>query len=297
MPKCAFLSIANTEGWFIDDDLVHAPLQSLGWEVKNIPWNEPTDWNIYDLVLIRSTWDYQNHLNQFIEVLNQIQQSDAVLLNSIELVNWNIDKNYLFELTSMGVELVPTIKTSSLCKENIELAFKEMGTDDLIVKPMIGANADDTFHISKTADTDFRKLESIFNNRECMIQPFMKNIVEEGEFSLMYFQGKLSHTILKTVAAGDYRVQEEHGGGVVPIKVPDVNLVSAGDKAMSALPETPFYARVDLVRTAQNSFALMELELIEPCLYFRFDDESPQNFANCIQASWNERKALIPVVY
>lgn len=292
MPTCAFLSIATPEGWFIDDDLVHEPLQKLGWVVKNIPWNELTDWKDFDLVVIRSTWDYQNYLSQFIEVLNQIDQSGAVLLNSLELVKWNIDKNYLFELKNKGVQVVPTIKTSALNKSVIDLAFNKFETTDLIIKPMIGANADDTFHISKNNNIDHQRLQTLFHERECMIQPFMKNIVEEGEFSLIYFQGKLSHTILKTVAAGDYRVQEEHGGGVIPIKEPETNLVSAGAKALDVLPELPFYARVDFVRTSNNSFALMELELIEPSLYFRFDHTSPQSFANCLHTYWNKMHAV-----
>lgn len=279
MPKCAFLSIANTEGWFIDDDLVHEPLIRLGWEVHNIPWNKAVDWNAYDVVVIRSPWDYQDHLSHFLQVLEEINQSNAILLNSLEMVKWNINKNYLFDLEEKGVELVPTIKTSFLNTSEIKSAFERFQTEELIVKPMIGANADDTFRISTNDSARHHSLESVFKNRECMLQPFMENIVNEGEFSLMYFSGKLSHTILKTVAAGDYRVQEEHGGGVIPIEHPESALVNSAEIAMASLRETPFYARVDLVRTPQNTFALMELELIEPCLYFRFGATAAGDFA------------------
>lgn len=286
MPKCVFLSISNTEGWFIDDDLVHEPLRKLGWEIQNIPWNQPTDWNAFDLMVIRSPWDYQQNLEEFSKVLDEIEQSKAILLNSRQMVNWNIDKNYLFDLELQGVALVPTIKSSSLKASQIENAFKTFQTNELIVKPMIGANADDTFWLGKSKDLDFARLESIFMKRECMIQPFMQSILEEGEFSLMYFNGKLSHTILKTVGEGDYRVQEEHGGGVIAMENPEKELLEAGANAMASLSETPLYARVDLVRTSENSFALMELELIEPCLYFRFGAESAEDFAACIDDFW-----------
>ncbi len=280
--NCAFLSISNTDGWFIDDDLVHPHLQSLGWKVENIPWNKSVAWNTFDLVIIRSPWDYQAHLDAFLAVLNQIDESKAILINSLEIIRWNINKNYLFDLESKGVELVPTIKANSLKKSDVISAFEQFNSFELIVKPIIGANADDTFRIQKNTAIDFELLESVFINRECLIQPFMQNIVDEGEFSLIYFQGKLNHTILKTVKTGDYRVQEEHGGGVIPIKIPDPLLVEKANKAISVLDKTPFYARVDLVRTAQNSYALMELELIEPCLYFRFDNNSAKTFAECI---------------
>ncbi len=285
--NCAFLSIANTAGWFIDDDLVHPHLQSLGWHVQNIPWDSPVDWNAFDLVLIRSPWDYQDHLTDFIAVLNRIEASRAVLLNPLHTVLWNIDKKYLFELEDRGVELVPTVVAQSLEKSDIDSAFDRFSASELIVKPMIGANADDTFRIPRDAPFDFESVTARFRNRECMIQPFMQHIVEEGEYSLMYFNGKLSHTILKTVRAGDYRVQEEHGGGVVPIEKPDALLTAQASKAMNALGQQPLYARVDLVRTAQNTFALMELELIEPCLYFRFDKNAAKAFAECIHQTWN----------
>ena len=282
MPKCAFLTIENTEGWFIDDDLVHAPLKALGWDVENVPWNRDTDWNMFDIVVIRSPWDYQDHFDRFVGVLEKIEASRATLLNSIDVVKWNINKNYLFELESKGVELVPTIKHSTPDSDAIIRAFDALGTSELIIKPMIGANADDTFRIPRQVNISIDEIVATFHGRECMIQPFMDQIVAEGEFSLMYFEGELSHTILKTVGSGDFRVQEEHGGGVIPIPDPEPGLVEAADKAMAALPSRPMYARVDLVRTPTNSFALMELELIEPCLYFRFDQASPARFAACI---------------
>ncbi len=286
MPRCAFLSIANTEGWFIDDDLVHPFLKDLGWDVKNIPWNQETNWNEFDLVVIRSPWDYQQHLDEFVKVLEKIDQSSATLLNPLEIVRWNIHKNYLFELEEKGVELVPTIRFQNLNASQIEEAFSKFNTEEIVVKPLIGANADDTFWLKKSNQDDWKKALNIFQNKEGMIQPFMQSVVDEGEFSLMYFQGHLSHTILKTVGAGDFRVQEEHGGGVIAIQSPESSIFSAGEKAMAALPQKPFYARVDLVRTPQNTMALMELELIEPCLYFRFDRHSPERFANYLDEYW-----------
>lgn len=289
MRNCAFLTISNTEGWFIDDDLVHEPLQKLGWNVHNIPWDQPADWNSFDMVIIRSPWDYQAHLDRFLDVLQLIEESGAILLNSLELVQWNINKNYLFELENKGVELVPGIKFKSLNKNDILSAFDTLQTSEIIVKPLIGANADHNYRIKKDSPFDFDRLEGVFKHREGMIQPFMDSVISEGEFSLMYFNGELSHVILKTAKPGDYRVQEEHGGGVIPVYNPEPLLVSKADKAISTLPYPPLYARVDLVRTPASSFALMEFELIEPCLYFRFDENAAPRFAACINEYWKER--------
>lgn len=285
----AFLSISNTEGWFIDDDLVHAPLRELGWQVQNVPWEDNVDWGEYDLVVIRSPWDYQHKLQKFKGVLKEIDDSSAMLCNSLDLVLWNIDKNYLSELEGKGVELVPTIRKDSLRTEDIRQAFETFDTDDIVVKPMIGANADDAYRLSNKRPDAYGELESVFEGRQCMIQPFMKHVIDEGEFSLMYFYGELSHVVLKTVGDGDYRVQEEHGGGVVDVNSPTAALLQAGSRAMSALPETPLYARVDLVRTPDDTFALMELELIEPCLYFRFGGGASSSFfAHSIDGYWTD---------
>lgn len=282
LPRCAFLSIANTDGWFIDDDLVHEPLKELGWEIVNVPWDQTVDWNRFDVVVIRSPWDYQDRPAQFLEVLAQIESSTARLVNNLDIVKWNINKNYLFELEKKGVELVPTVKKSSLKASDVPEFFAHLKTDEIVIKPIVGANADDTFRIKEGSHGDLQGIVDLFQNRECMVQPFMANIVEEGEFSLMYFGGQLSHSILKTVGENDFRVQEEHGGGVLVVDHEDPQLISTANKVMAALDFTPLYARVDLVRTRENRFALMELELIEPCLYFRFGPHSPQVFAKCI---------------
>jgi glutathione synthase/RimK-type ligase-like ATP-grasp enzyme len=289
MPNCAFLSIENTEGWFIDDDLVHPFLEKLGWTVENIPWNQKTEWGKFDVVVIRSPWDYQNHLVDFLRVLDKINRSHALLLNPLELVHWNINKSYLFKLEALGVELVPTLKRSILQISDIRKSFDKFKTQELIVKPIIGANADDTFRLNKSEEESWSKILPSFQNKVSLIQPFFTSVVEEGEFSLMYFDGKLSHTILKTVGEGDFRVQEEHGGGVIPVPNPEPELLATAEIAISVLPQKPFYARVDLVRTPDNRFALMELELIEPCLYFRFDPDSPRVFAELIDQCWKSK--------
>ena len=276
MPRCAFLTLENTEGWFVDDELVHEPLRELGWEVEDVPWTKPADWDTYDLVVIRSPWDYQQRSADFIEVLKQIDRSSASLWNSFETVQWNINKNYLIELRAKRVEIVPTVMLPRLAQGDLDRIGEAFGTQDLIVKPTIGANADATFWLPH------QHPGSVFAAKPCFVQPFMANIVEEGEFSLMYFNRTLSHTILKTVAAGDFRVQEEHGGGVVAVEDPEPALVAAANKVMEQIAWKTLYARVDLVRTESGSFALMELELIEPCLYFRFGKDSAVAFAQAI---------------
>ena len=123
-----------------------------------------------------------------------------------------------------------------------------------------------------------------------MVQPFLSHVNTEGEFSLCYFNGKLSHTILKTPKVHDFRVQEEHGGVIRAVEA-EGGLSEAGDIALRALDSVPLYARADFVRANDgDGFWLMELELIEPSLYLRMDARAPERFAQAL----HERASKAP---
>ena len=119
-----------------------------------------------------------------------------------------------------------------------------------------------------------------------MAQPFVRSVTEEGEYSLFFFGGAYSHTILKTPKTDDFRVQEEHGGIIRAVE-PEPALRALAHDVTDALAPQPLQARVDLVRIEHGRFALMELELVEPSLYFRMDAAAPARFAHTFNA-WME---------
>ncbi|MGY8690993.1 MAG: hypothetical protein ACKVHP_25045 [Verrucomicrobiales bacterium] len=117
-----------------------------------------------------------------------------------------------------------------------------------------------------------------------MLQPFIPDVIATGEHSLFYFGGQFSHCVLKTPTTGDFRVQEEHGG-LIETAVPAKDLLAAGQRVIDAIGTSLLYARVDLVRMPDGAPALMEVELIEPSLYFNYDDLSPVKFAEALDRS------------
>jgi hypothetical protein len=279
--RIALLSIADLSGYVADDDLVVEPLRELGYVAEFVPWQRTgVEWREYGGVIIRTTWDYQNNLGAFLGVLQQIK-SQTRLANPLEIVQWNADKKiYLRDLAEQGARIVPTIwNDSKIESRQIERWFHQLQSDELVIKPTVGANAQDTLRFKRGEDATM--LSRLFDNRSCMAQPFMRGITEEGEFSLFYFNGEYSHAILKTPKAGDFRVQEEHGGTIQAIKTAP-NLLAAGKKILEYVSPTPLYARVDFVRTEEDEFALMELELIEPSLYLRKAELAPRLFAEAI---------------
>jgi hypothetical protein len=113
-----------------------------------------------------------------------------------------------------------------------------------------------------------------------MLQPFERGILAEGEFSLIYFNGALSHSILKVPKRGDFRVQEEHGSEILAVTA-EPALFAAGAAAMKAIGQRLLYARADLVRHGEE-LRVLELELVEPAIYLRMDPGAPDRFADAV---------------
>jgi glutathione synthase/RimK-type ligase-like ATP-grasp enzyme len=289
MQKCAILTMDNLDDFEAYDDLLEAPLKQLDWEMIMVSWrDESVNWNDYDAVIIRSPWDYQDEPAAFMQVLEKINASTAHLENSLDIVRWNIDKEYLKSLEKNGVTIVPTLWRDVFNVQELASYFEHFGSEQIVLKPRISANADNTFWLTKDNFMDHvDALALAFTTRPFMVQPFMASVINEGEFSLFYFDGQYSHTILKTPKDNDFRVQEEHGGRLQSV-TPEEKLVQQATHALSAIDEMPLYARVDFVRHGEQ-FALMESELIEPSLYFNMDDKSASRFA---KAFANKMKSL-----
>ena len=279
----AFLSTDSLEGFVVYDHMAIAPLSQLGWEVRQVSWHATdVDWNEFTAVVIRTPWDYHLHLAEFLAVLEQIDASTARLLNPLDVVRWNFDKTYLREIESNGVRIVPTVWRTSPTLDDLSAAIEIFASNELVIKPTIGAGARDTFRWSRdTEEQSTSQIITCFENRLAMIQPFVSNVVEIGEWSLFYFDGKYSHTVLKKPKQGDFRVQEEYGSRLRAIEPPPQHL-SLAEKSLAAIHKDLAYARVDIVELQGGEPAIIELELIEPSLYFPYDEESPNRFARAL---------------
>jgi len=262
------------------DNLIVKPLEDLGWECEFIPWDSTSiNWDDFDAVIIRSTWDYQQKENLFFKTLQSIEASSATLYNSLDTVKWNIHKRYLLELERENISIIPTRLYDSFDFEIVSQLFSFFNEDKLVIKPCVSANADDTFILEQSKMENLKSvLECTFSRKDFLVQPFIKNVKSEGEYSLIYFGNRLSHVLLKTPKDGDFRVQEEHGGILKAINKPESSLIDFGNKVMGTIPYQCLYSRVDVVRGSDN-YLLMEVELIEPSLYFNMDPKSPQMFA------------------
>ena len=275
MKKICFLTCHSLEGHIIDDTLAIAELEKDGaYSVTSIPWDDEADWKAFDLVIIRTTWDYHKRPAEFVAKLKFIS-SVARLLNSVDVVEWNFHKGYLKELEAKGVAIVPT----EMFKLPGEIVVPESWDyQKFIVKPAISANAYKTI-IVKREDLNSEAVISQLHEGDWMLQPFMEEIIQ-GEVSLHFFNKIFSHGILKVPKPGDFRVQEEWGGHISPF-VPDLQLLTDATALVEKIPFDLLFARVDVVNW-RGTYVLMEVEMIAPALYFRTSSQSVKNFRQAL---------------
>ena len=140
----------------------------------------------------------------------------------------------------------------------------------IVIKPTISGAARLTYQLEGHEIDDFQlKWIDLTNQEEFIVQEFQKNVVKTGEIAIILFGGKYSHAVLKKAKKGDFRVQDDFGGTVEKIN-PSKDLIALAEKTIQKLEPIPFYSRVDLILNNENNPIIMELELIEPELWFRF---------------------------
>lgn len=267
-----------------DDALLIDAFAQHGLSAERISWSDPAfDWSSPTCIIFRTMWDYFNRFAAFTQWLNHIADK-TMCINAIETVRWNMDKHYLADLQQAGVPIVETQfieKGSSLTLENI-LGNVNRG----IIKPAVSGAARHTYVVE--ADT-IKQIQPIFSEliaQEAMLfQPFQEAILSFGEVSCMLMGGQFTHAVLKRAKSGDFRVQDDFGGTVHPY-TPTPEEIAFAELAIASCPTLPAYARVDFTRDIHGSPLLMELELIEPELWFRKHPDAASKLAQFISQNY-----------
>lgn len=288
----AFVTSEDQPAFTADDALAADALRALGeTDVVAIPWSTAeTAWEEFQAVVLRSTWDYFRRAEEFRRWLDDLERKGTRLFNAPALARWNADKTYLRELAATGVPIVPTIWFQKNNSVDIKAALREAGWRKAVVKPTVSASGFGTWitSLERFDPGDQTRFEELVRARDVMVQPYMEEIAGRGEWSLVFFDGAFSHAILKNPAPGDFRIQE-HFGGSWRVASPSPELIREAEDALAAATKVtgegkPLYARVDGLESEVNGqFLLMELELIEPSLYFAADpDNAPVRFAQAL---------------
>jgi glutathione synthase/RimK-type ligase-like ATP-grasp enzyme len=264
-----------------DDRLLLPALGAAGFEPLARRWDEPDEpWARHAAVVVRSCWDYHHRAADFHGWLDRIEEAGARVFNPVPILRWNADKRYLRDLADGGIEVVPTAWVDEREAGSLAALAGARGWRRVVVKPSVSATAFQTWRTGpEVTDDDEQRFRRLTGERPALVQPYLPEI-EEGELSLMFLGGRYSHAVLKRPRAGDFRVQTDFGGTVEKVQ-PDSPVIESAARILRAAPGETLYARVDLCLVA-GRVQLMELELLEPALFFATEPAAPARFAEAL---------------
>jgi hypothetical protein len=281
--EIAFVTCEKFPEVWKDDALALGPLGDLGIRVRPAVWSDPAvDWARFEAVVLRGSWDYHERLPEFEAWLERLEDLGARVWNPLPVIRWNLRKTYLEDLAAAGVPVVPTRFVGPGSLDALLGSIAAAPWPEVVVKPAVSAGAFRTFRLEReSAAARAGELAPLAASGEAtLLQPFLSEVLEEGEWSLIFLGGAFSHAVRKVPARGDFRVQEMWGGRTLS-EPPPADAREAARAVLAAVREPLLHARVDLVRH-EGAPCLVELELIEPILFLANDPGAPRRFAEAI---------------
>jgi glutathione synthase/RimK-type ligase-like ATP-grasp enzyme len=271
MSRIAFVTYRDRPTITSDDQFVATELHQQGVVVIGAAWDDPAvDWKSFDLLVIRSTWNYHLQPEAFAQWLGHRENEGCHILNPPAVVRWNMHKSYLSDLQKKGVAVPETIWLSRHhhhTPESLSTLLQASGWARIVVKPAVSATAFKTLLINAPfSSSTLTDICALAQERDLLLQEFLPEIQSDGEWSIIFFNKEFSHAVRKQPRAGDFRVQNDFGGSAQS-QIPPPPIIQQSASILQEITEPLLYARVDGV-VRNGKFILMELELIEPALFF-----------------------------
>ena len=279
---------AYTELWQRVLARLQDALAGTGIAATPTPWTAHADdaggLQRYARVLPLLAWGYHHDHARWLRACATWAQESVPLSNPAEVLAWNSDKRYLLELAARGVAVPSTTSTDRVTREQLDTAFDATGAEELIVKPAVSGGAWKTRRVRRGDAIDDLAAEGAAG-ATMLIQPYLPTIESEGETSLLFFGGRLSHAVNKRPRSGEFRVQEEFGGQYTLLEKPPAGALALAERTLAAIDAPLLYARIDLVPDAEGRWLLMEAELIEPDFYLGVDPAGGAGFSRALLAA------------
>lgn len=279
--KIALLTCKNWPNAFEKEQALATEF-STNIDVDVVIWNDPSVfWASYDCLIFRTVWDYFEYPVEFAAWLDVLEKLNVKTFNPLAVIKRNQHKFYLQDLEKQGIDIIPTVFIPK--NTVLDLSFlKEKKWDKAVIKPAISAGSYLTTLFSQNESAHIEaEYAQIALERDLLVQPFMPEIQTMGEVSLVFFQGAYSHAVLKKPKAGDFRIQSQFGGQYQAYE-PDASVLATAQNIVKTFGGDLLYARVDGILKDGN-FLLMELELIEPDLYFDYAPDAKRRYIEAIE--------------
>jgi len=246
------------------------------------PWTDHVDsadgLTGFPLVLPLIAWGYHRDHDRWMQACAVWGTAGVRMLNPPSVLAWNSDKSYLGRLANQGVAIPDTVWVDGPTQADADAAFERFGVEQIVIKPRVSGGAWKTLRLSRG------EIMQGAPEGPAMIQPYLPTIESEGETSLLFFGGKLSHVVGKRPVAGEFRVQVQFGGGYVALTEPPAGALALAEQTLAAIGEDLLYARIDMAPDADGGWLLMEAELIEPDFYLGSAPEGGKRFAAAVRA-------------
>jgi hypothetical protein len=267
-----------------DDRVLAAALERRRLTVQAGRWDDSTvRWGDASAVVVRSTWDYFQRRDEFLAWTTDVAARTA-LYNTAPVIRWNSHKRYLATLASRGVPVIDTVFVDAGSAVHLEALAAEHRWEDIVVKPAVSAAAYETRHVSLEQRTAGQAhLDRLLAACDVMLQPHLAHLAERGELSLMFVVGRFTHAVRRRSALVDSATMPTSAASAasaLAIRLAERVLAVAMDTL--GVSEPPLYARVDLAEDAGGTLQLLELELIEPSMFFRHAPEAAEQMADAI---------------
>lgn len=267
-----------------------------GLEVAHVPWDDlAVPWEETDLMVLRSTWDYSERLDEFLAWLQSVSALSSVSIhNPPAVVRWNLDKRYLSDLGRRGVPVVPIAYATTITET--WAAIDAIEAAEVVVKPTVSVGSRATGRFSRGAPEALALAEEILDaDKEVMVAPCVASVNDVGEVAVVAFDGVVSHAVRKgpILALGGGLLTGTYQEDISPVTLAPGQRAVA-DQANAAVaslaaehgwvaPGTPLlYSRVDLVELTDGSWAVLEVELIEPQFFLAHSEGAAERFVDAV---------------
>jgi glutathione synthase/RimK-type ligase-like ATP-grasp enzyme len=285
-------------GFDKESTILRQSMEKHGIKSKLVAWNDPdVDWSEADLSIIRTPHDYFLDVPSFLEWTKQVEKH-TTLWNSSNVIEWNSHKKYLVELQDVDVPVPPTLIVEHKSKVNLDELLEDTDWEEIIIKPAVSIGAWGAKWYERGSPEAQKHLEDILIHGyehvhartgklwnlepgDAIIQKFIPEIMTQGEASLIYFGGKYSHAVKKMPQEGEFRVHDVYGGQVLDYNASDVERRVA-EMGLKSLGMETQYARIDTILSKKGP-VIIEMELIEPRLFFEYHPQTAESYADHIE--------------
>lgn len=267
----------------LDEAPLLAALAAEGLTAAALAWDDPTvDWSAARMTVLRATWNYPLRPRAFLDWLAATAQVTD-LWNRLPAVRWNLHKSYLLDLEHHGVAVTPTELVPQGSDRSLADVTAARGWREVVIKPAVSASSYGTkkFRDGQRGEGEAH-LRSLAVEGDALVQRYLPSVEDYGERALIWIDGELTHAVRKSPRFDE---DPESVSAALPIAPAEAELAMAAVAgATAAVGEAPMYARIDVAPGPQGDPLLMELELIEPSLYFPRSRQALARFIAAIRA-------------